>query len=144
MYKPGRVNQVPDALSRLPTSKDGEDPPQPIDDAIPMLVIPTMETPARSGKNRKKASSSAEETSEPFDEVDNIDFHYSDIRTARKTPGQEPLPKPVTYEELVSAQKEEPFCQEVLARMPKRKRRSAFFEDKNGILCRVSPIDGRK
>lgn len=38
----------------------------------------------------------AGDADEPFEEVDNIYFHYSDIGTARRIPGRELLPKPVT------------------------------------------------
>lgn len=139
VYKPG----VPDYFARVPSAKARDGPPLPIDEEIPVLIIQNLVSPASPVASRKKATPSRNPSLEPSNLNGDVDFPYFNVRNARETPEQESLPNLVTYKELIEAQKENPFCQEVLTLLPKRKL-SAFFEDENSILCLVSQLDGRK
>ena len=169
-YKPGRQNQVADALSRLvrPNGEKGA-----VDDAVPCFVSPKttiLMVTTRSGpkaKQRKKARRSKrrqdqdeeEDTTYTIlqDEEDNDDFdklepddedqaraarYDHEMAQAAESRNLDTLPQPITVEEIVQEQKLDSFCQTTLARM-NRKRRSSFYEDEHGVLRRKCPYDGQ-
>jgi len=134
VYRPGRVHQVPDALSRVPTN--GGDT-APLDDAIPCLVVgPT-----------------------PSDGLDNLDEEDPDFFDPYRARAPEssrysktssvllirrgPLPRqfaPIEASEWLEEQRADEFCQNVLARQSAAKD-SAFFEDEDGLLRRKATLD---
>ena len=159
-YRPGRVQQVPDALSRLITP--GSDP-KPVDDEIPTfgdhnVLVTTRANTRRSAANGAAASTEETSTGEPdplkvptyshhddevMDEVLDDELDVFDIGIADQT--YEPVdvtpadvPTKPTTEEILKAQKTDSFCQTVLARQSKRID-SAFFEGPDGLLRRWHP-----
>ena len=159
-YRPGRVHQVPDALSRLITP--GSDP-KPVDDEIPTfgdhnVLVTTRAKTRRSAANGAAASTEETSTGEPdpvnvptyshhddevMDEVLDDALDVFDIGIADQayepvdvTPAD--VRTKITIEEILEAQKTDSFCQTVLARRSKRID-SAFFEGPDGLLRRRHP-----
>ena len=130
-YRPGRVHQVSDALSRIPT--EGVDT-QPLDDDIPCLLV-------------------GDEDSFDVDEVEEPDFfdpfrarHEADTPLSRGESVVLTAPVRVSHEpiklgEWLEEQKTDEFCTHVLSRQSLTKD-SSFFEDDDGLLLRKSPLDG--
>ena len=159
-YRPGRVHQVPDALSRLISR--GLDP-KPVDDEIPTFGDHNVLVTTRANTRRSAAHGAAVSTKEPstekpdpvnvptyshhdgevMDEVLDDALDVFDIGIAN--PAYEPVdvttadvPTKITIEEILEAQKTDSFCQTVLARQSKRID-SAFFEGTDGLLRRLHP-----
>ena len=153
-YRPGRVHQVPDALSRLITP--GSDS-RPVDDEIPTFGDHPVLVTTRSSKRSSTAEGQpTTEDPEPqsvpqyshhddevMDDVLDEALDVFDIGIAEGT--YEPVdvtpanvPTKITIEEILEAQKTDAFCQTVLARQSKRYD-SAFFEGPDGLLRRRHP-----
>lgn len=77
-------------------------------------------------KEWKKDNLPREELLDTVDLDGNLDFIITDVHTSRRPVRKEPLSSPITYEELIAAKIEEPFCQEVLQRRLSHKRKSSF------------------
>ena len=149
-YRPGRVHQVPDALSRLITL--GSDP-KPVDDEIPTsgdqnVLVTARENTRRSAANGAAASMEEPSKGEPdpvhvptyshhddevMDDVLDDALDVFDIGIADQayepidvTPAD--VPTKITIVEILEAQKTGLFCQTVLARKSKRID-SAFSKD---------------
>ena len=161
-YRPGRVHQVPDALSRLITP---ESDPKPVDDEIPTfgdhnVLVTTRANNRRSAANGAAASTEETSTGEPdpvnvptysqhddevMDEVLDDVLDVFDIGIADQayepvdiTPAD--VTTKITIEETLEAQKTDSFCQNVLARQSKRID-SAFFEGPDFLLRRRHPCE---
>ena len=160
-YRPGRVHQVPDALSRLLALgwSDG----RPVDDDIPTFGDHDLLSVTRASRRSSTANdtdtneghpTAGEPASQPakryshhddevMDDVLDDALDVSDIGITEQT--YEPLyvvpadvPTNITVEEILEAQKKDSFCQTVLARQSKRIK-SAFFEGSDGLLRRHHP-----
>ena len=158
-YRPGRVHQVPDALSRLITP--GSDP-KPVDDEIPTfghnVLVSTRANTRRSAANGAAASTEEPSVGEPdpvnvptysnhddevMDEVLDEALDVFDIGIVDQAYGPVDLtpadvPTKITIEEILEAQETDSFCQTVLARQLNRID-SAFFEGRDGLLRRRHP-----
>ena len=153
-YRPSRVHQVPDALSRL--IAPGSDP-RPVDDEIPIFGDHPVLFTTRSSKRSSTAEGqpttedpepqSVPQYSHHDDEVmddvldealDVLDIGIADgtYEPVDVTPGN--VPTKITIEEILEAQKTDAFFQTVLARQSKRYD-SAFFEKPDGLLRRRHP-----
>ena len=137
-YRPGRVHQVPDALSRLITP--GSDP-KPVDDEIPTfgehnVLVTTRANTRRSAANGAAASTEEPSSGEPdpvnvptysyhdeevMDEVLDDALDVFDICIAHQayepidvTPAD--VSTKITIEEILEAHKTDSFCQTALAR----------------------------
>ena len=159
-YRPGRVHQVPDALSRLITPGSDQ---RPVDDEIPTfgdhnVLVTTRANTRRSAANGAAASTEEPSTGEPdplnvptyslhddevMDEVLDDALDVFDIGIADQayepidvTPAK--VPTKITIEEILEAQKTDSFCQTVLASQSRRIG-SAFFEGPDGLLRRRHP-----
>ena len=165
-YRPGRVHQVPDALSRLERPRDSaqtavdDDVPAFEDATNPLLAItrarsrsaaPNSPSPTNA-TNPPNSTPAGENTAELLDDdlLDDVeDVDPFDI--SRINPTDEPtnltdiapadLPAPLTTAEILDAQRNDDFCQTVLSRQDPRKD-AAFFEDpEDGLLKRRHPAD---
>ena len=159
-YRPGRVHQVPDALSCL--ISPGSDP-KPMDDEIPTFGDHNVLVTTRANTRRSAANGAAASTEEPStgeldlvnvptyshhddevmddvldDALDVFDIGIADqaYEPVEVTPAD--VPTKITTEEILEAQKMDDFCQNVLARQSKRTY-SAFFEGPDGLLRRRHP-----
>jgi len=136
-YRPGRVHQVPDALSRIRT--EGLDT-EPLDDAIPCLLF---------GQGR---TVDVEILEEDLDEPDFFDPYrartpegvpFSKGESVLLTDSNQPniQHQAIELDEWLVEQKRDEFCLNVLARQS-ASADSAFFEDEDGLLRRRSNLDG--
>jgi len=147
VYRPGRVHQVPDALSRVPT-KGMDD--SPLDDAIPCLVI----APDAEGMGDVDAGHHLPDEGDGeylFDEPDFFDpyrartnmdkpFTKGDSVLLTDTRQREFQHEAIELDEWLLEQQRDEFCLRVLARQSATTD-SAFFEDEDGLLRRHSTLD---
>ena len=160
-YRPGRVHQVPDALSRLLTPGGSDD--RPVDDDIQTfgdqdVLAVTRASRRSSTANDTDANKGRPTTDEPSSQPAKQYSHHDedvmddklddaldvfDIGLAEQTyetidvvPAK--VPTKITIKEILEAQKTDSFCQTVLARQSKRIE-SAFFEGPEGLLRRHHP-----
>ena len=158
--RPGRVHQVPDALSRLITP--GSDT-KPVDDEIPKFGDHNVLVTTRANTQRSAADGAAALTEEPStgepdlvnvptyshhddevmddvldDALDVFDIGIADQAYEPADISPADVPTKITIEEILEAQKTDSFCQTVLARQSKRID-SAFFEGPDGLLRRRHP-----
>ena len=162
-YKPGRKNQVADALSRLLRPRG---PVEPVDDTVPCFVSSTTTVlvttrSKRKKKGRRKGTEpddvevSYEVLQDDMEELDDLDTMEPDeadhlraaqfdaemlSNTAEFAPSD--LPTPVTFDEILHEQKTDSYCQTILSTQ-NPKLRSSFFEGDDAILRRKCPYDGQ-
>lgn len=116
LYKPDRVHQVTDALSRVRRPL-GESRRTPIDDSIPLLILEVaMQNQRRSRRFQNcKVALAEEDTSDPeFKELlvtiepDYADFVRAQLNGREQADGRFPeeLPSPITYDEIITEQKQ--------------------------------------
>ena len=185
-YRPGRVHQVPDALSRL-ISPDGDDD-EAVDDEVPTYgdhkhalvttrqrAANTPETPRtttntpirRTERRKRKTKRATDQTKDEDDEkrllngferrskkanvengdkaLDDVldeDLDIFDLALAYTDDGRDvriaDVPVKLTHNEILDPQRHDDFCQIVFTRQS-RKTKSAFYEDKYGLLRRRPP-----
>ena len=171
-YKPGRKNQVADALSRMIRPRG---PEEPIDDMVPCFVSPKHTVLAITTRSRKKVKASKPKSKkkpqkrvtqedddvgyeiihDDMDDPDELDMMDPDeqdhLRAARydaemladaKEFSVDDLPSPLTFEEILQEQKNDSYCQTILARVSTKKK-NPFFEGDDGLLRRKCPYDGQ-
>ena len=159
-YRPGRVHQVPDALSCLITL--GSDP-KPVDEKIPTfgdrnVLVTTRANTRHSSANGAAASNEDPSAIEPEpenvpmyshhdeevmddvldDALDVFDIGIADQAYEPVDVTPEDVPTKITIEEILEAQKINSFCQTVLARQSKRID-SAYSEGTDGLPRRRHP-----
>ena len=183
-YRPGRLHQVPDALSRIPREQTQDSTE--VDDDIPAITdfpehtvnaLRRQAARAQSQTEDKESTSKVEEgvrlkplvrptkvndgsrTSRWFDtcavslptEPDDAEtdanelvrlaldiVHHQD--TLEAPASDEPLPAPLTLDEILETQRSDDFCQQVALESTDNPS-SSFFEDHDGVLCRKQPAD---
>ena len=156
-YRPGRVHQVPDALSRLLAVKSDTEP---LDDDIPSPLDHVLVTTRsrKTGAKKKKPAADRPEESEAMreelagmadidldDDADEESDIFDLIRANAHDDEEAPCPDmdtplPISQRELLMAQAEDPYCCSVLDRRNKRLG-TVFFVDRYGVLRREDPHD---
>ena len=167
VYRPGRVHQVPDALSRLLAI---ENDTEPLDDDVPSPLDHVLVT-TRASRTRAKRASRPETTGDSdapavqgldnaelrqelagmaddamLDDVldedpDIFDLAYAEAQRGKSDPLPEvDVPLPISQLELLRAQATDEYCRSVLDRRNKLLG-TRFFVDRYGVLRREDPQD---
>ena len=149
-YPPGRVHQVPDALSR-PISPSTDN--KPVDDEIPTLgdhqdpVLFTTRSRNTGGDrpplDRDVPHTLAHDEDEALDDtldeaLDLFDLNLADTPHESLEVNITDVPTKLTIPEILEAQRMDAFCQTVLSRQAV-KLDTLFYEDDEGVLLSQHP-----